>query len=46
MSMERVPEMMDVYGKEVIFLMGGGLHSRGPDLVENCRFFRKLVEDY
>jgi ribulose-bisphosphate carboxylase large chain len=46
MSMERVPEMMDVYGKEVIFLMGGGLHSHGPDLVENCRFFRKLVEEY
>ena len=44
MTMERVPEMLDVYGKDVIFLMGGGLHKHGPDLVENCRYFRQLVE--
>jgi ribulose-bisphosphate carboxylase large chain len=44
MTMARVPEMLEVYGKDVIFLMGGGLHSRGQDLVENCRYFRQLVE--
>lgn len=44
MAMERVPEMLEVYGKDVIFLMGGGLHKHSPDLVENCRYFRQLVE--
>jgi ribulose-bisphosphate carboxylase large chain len=44
MSLERVPEMLDLYGRDVIFLIGGGLHSHGPDLVENCRHFRRMVE--
>lgn len=44
MSLERVPEMRDLYGREVIFLIGGGLHSHGPDLAENCRHFRRMVE--
>jgi ribulose-bisphosphate carboxylase large chain len=44
MSLERVPEMLELYGREVIFLMGGGLHKHGPDLVANCRHFRDLVE--
>jgi len=44
MSLARVPEMLDLYGRDVIFLVGGGLHQHGPDLVENCRYFRRLVE--
>lgn len=44
MSLERVGEMRDLYGDDVIFLIGGGLHKHGPDLVENCRFFLSLVE--
>ncbi len=44
MSLERIPEMLDLYGREVIFLMGGGLHKRGSDLVENCRYFRQMIE--
>ncbi len=44
MTLERVGEMMAVYGNEVIFLMGGGLHRHSPDLVANCRHFRALVE--
>ncbi len=44
MSLERVPEMLDTYGEDLIFLIGGGLFKHGPDLVENCRFFRKMVE--
>lgn len=44
MSLERVPEMLDLYGRDVIFLVGGGLHTRGPDLVENSRYFRQMVE--
>lgn len=44
LSLSRVPELLEVYGHEVIFLIGGGLHQHGPDLIENCRFFLRLVE--
>ena len=44
MSLDRVPEMLGTYGKDLIFLIGGGLFKHGPDLVENCRYFRKMVE--
>jgi ribulose-bisphosphate carboxylase large chain len=44
MSLERVPDMLDLYGREVIFLIGGALLKHSPDLVENCRYFLKLVE--
>ncbi|HUI44915.1 MAG TPA: RuBisCO large subunit C-terminal-like domain-containing protein [Nitrospirota bacterium] len=45
MSLERVPEMLETYGQDLIFLIGGGLFKHGPDLVENCRHFRKMVEE-
>ncbi|MCW2276861.1 RuBisCO large subunit C-terminal-like domain-containing protein [Heliophilum fasciatum] len=44
MSLEAIPEMLRVYGHDVIFLIGGGLFRHGPDLVENCRYFRRVVE--
>jgi ribulose-bisphosphate carboxylase large chain len=44
MSLERVPELGMVYGREVIFLIGAGLIRHSPDLVENCRYFKHLVE--
>ncbi len=44
MSLERVPEMLETYGRDLIFLIGGGLFKHGPDLVENCRYFRRMVE--
>jgi ribulose-bisphosphate carboxylase large chain len=44
MSLDRVPEMLETYGQDLIFLIGGGLFRHGPDLVENCRYFRKMVE--
>jgi ribulose-bisphosphate carboxylase large chain len=44
MSLQRVPEMRAMYGREVIFLIGGGLRSHSPDLVANCNFFRELAE--
>jgi ribulose-bisphosphate carboxylase large chain len=46
MSLGRVPEMMETYGKDLIFLIGGGLFKHGPDLVENCRYFRRMVESF
>jgi ribulose-bisphosphate carboxylase large chain len=44
MSLARVPEMLETYGQDLIFLIGGGLFRHGPDLVENCRYFRNMVE--
>lgn len=43
MTMERVPEMYEVYGKEVIYLVGGGLHRHSDDLVENTKYFMGLI---
>lgn len=44
MKFERVPELLDMYGINAIFLVGGGLHSAGDDLVENVRQFLGLVQ--
>ena len=43
MSLDRIPEMRAMYGRDVIFLVGGGLHSYSEDLVANCSYFRKLA---
>jgi ribulose-bisphosphate carboxylase large chain len=45
MSLDSIPESLQVYGNDVIFLIGGGLFKHGPDLIENCRYFRQLVEE-
>jgi ribulose-bisphosphate carboxylase large chain len=44
MSLDQVPDMLETYGHDLIFLIGGGLFRHSPDLVENCRYFRKMVE--
>jgi ribulose-bisphosphate carboxylase large chain len=44
MTLARIPDILDLYGREVILLIGGGLHQRSPNLAENCRYFRTLVE--
>jgi len=43
MSMDFISELLNFYGPDVIFLMGGGLIKHGPDIVENSRYFRKIV---
>jgi ribulose-bisphosphate carboxylase large chain len=43
MTLERIPELFGVYGRDVIFLVGGGLFRQGPDLVENCRYFLRMI---
>ena len=45
MNMKSIPEMRSVYGRDVIYLIGGGLHRHSDDLVENARHFRRLVTD-
>lgn len=44
MSLGRVREMLAMYGRDVIFLVGGGLRSHSPDLIANCRYFREMAE--
>ncbi len=45
MSLDRVPEMLETYGQDLIFLIGGGLFKHGPDLIKNCRYFRNMAEE-
>ncbi|CZQ85955.1 ribulose-bisphosphate carboxylase large chain [Trichococcus flocculiformis] len=44
MSLESIPESLQAYGNDVIFLVGGGLFKHGPDIIQNCKYFRGLVE--
>jgi len=46
MSLANVDELSQVYGRDLILLVGGGLFRHGPDLVENCRVFRGLAERF
>lgn len=39
-------EVQQVYGRELVILVGGGLFKHGPDLIENCRVFRGLAEQF
>jgi ribulose-bisphosphate carboxylase large chain len=43
MGLDRVPEMLRFYGRDVLFLVGGGLFKDGPDVVANARRFREMV---
>ena len=44
MSLEQIADMRAIYGREMIYLIGGGLHRRGPDLAENSRYFVALAQ--
>ncbi len=44
MNLERLPEMQQTYGRDIIYLIGGALHKMGPDLVENCRLYMKVLQ--
>ena len=46
MSLDRIGELLELYGKEVVFLIGGGLFKQGNDLIENCRYFSRMVSDF
>jgi ribulose-bisphosphate carboxylase large chain len=37
MTPQRIPALLEMYGMDAIFLVGGGLHSRDGDLVERAR---------
>lgn len=44
MTPERTVEMLDVYGRDFVLLVGAGLHRGGPDLAENARRLLALLE--
>lgn len=44
MTLEKVPLMNAVYGKDVVYLIGGGLHRHSRDLTANVRYFMSLIQ--
>jgi len=43
MTTDRAQDMRDVYGREFVLLMGGGLHRHSPDLTKNAEYFVEMV---
>lgn len=41
MTLDRIPDIRAMYGADVMYLVGGGLHRPGASVVENCR---KLID--
>lgn len=46
MSLDRAPEMLDAYGRDVILLIGGGLMTPDSEVIETCHRFRALTERF
>ena len=44
MTTDRLPEMIDAYGKDFVLLIGGGLHRHSDDIKRNTEYFREMVE--
>ena len=44
MSLQRIPELLQFYGNEVIFLMGGDLLRDGAEIERNCERYRRMVD--
>jgi ribulose-bisphosphate carboxylase large chain len=44
MTLNRLPEMAEFYGREAVYLIAGGLYGHGPDLLKSSRQFRGIVE--
>jgi ribulose-bisphosphate carboxylase large chain len=45
MSLARVGELLEFYGRDVILLIGGDLHRHGARVEDGCRRFVELVEE-
>jgi len=44
MILDRVPELLDVYGDDIVLLIGGDLYRNGHDLTRNAARFRDLLQ--
>ena len=45
MTPDRTAEMLDVYGKDFILLVGAGLHRGGPDLTANAKQLLNMLKE-
>ncbi len=43
MTFESVPDMVSFYGEDVMYLMGGSLHTQDIPLADSCRQLRRLA---
>ena len=43
-TVDRLPELFDFYGNDVMFLIGGNLYQAGDQLLERARSFVRGVE--
>jgi ribulose-bisphosphate carboxylase large chain len=43
LTMEAMPRSQAVYGTDVVYLVGGGLHRHSKDLTQNVRYFLDLI---
>jgi ribulose-bisphosphate carboxylase large chain len=44
MTMQRIDDLCEFYGNEVVLLIGGDLHRYGPDLAKSCRQFAQRTQ--
>lgn len=44
MTTDKASIMLDVYGRDFILLIGGGLHRHSPDIEANARYFVQMLE--
>jgi ribulose-bisphosphate carboxylase large chain len=44
MTTDRAADMRDVYGRDFVLLIGGGLHRHSSDLTRNARYFVEMIE--
>lgn len=44
LTMETLPASQAVYGDDVVYLVGGGLHRHSNNLTENVRYFLSLLQ--
>ena len=44
MTLDRIAELLEFYGNEMMFLIGGALHRGENGLIDTCRNFRETVE--
>lgn len=42
----RLPELLDLYGQDTMFLVGGDMFRRGPNLEDNMKAFIHLLDSY
>ena len=43
MTLERIAQMREVYGPDLLLLIGGSLYAHSENLVEGARHFMKLA---